>query len=50
MCRKPHKMSETSTADGAPGDSGSLSTSLSNVVRLAASVGFQRQLRWDNHL
>jgi hypothetical protein len=35
---------------GDTGGSGNLSTSLSDVARLAAHVGFQRQLGWDNHL
>jgi hypothetical protein len=33
-----------SPIDGATGGSGNLSTSLSNIARLAAHVGFQRQL------
>jgi hypothetical protein len=41
MCRKPHNMSETSIADiGDIGGSGNLSTSLSNVARLAAHPKF----------
>jgi hypothetical protein len=41
MCRKFHNMSETSIAiGGATGRSGNLSTSLSNIARLAADPKF----------